>query len=180
MIVNSKFTYNNIDWDAVVSINLIGVKFTTRIIIESTEICYNIGLSGLNLNLFSYQYQTQFYVTLENCIANKNNWPYHGIEIHVQSAIYTVFVTTLVLRNVSITNNNMTGLAVYHTAVVVNGTSVFYNNTGIDGGGLAMYGDSYLMFHKYSILNFTKNSAKNRGGAIFVNTQLAFAPCFFQ
>ena len=68
-----------------------------------------IGLSGLNLNLFSYQYQTQFYVTLENCIANKNNWPYHGIEI--QSAIYTVFVTTLVLRNVSITNNNMTGLA---------------------------------------------------------------------
>ena len=41
-------------------------------------------------------------------------------------------------------NNNMAGLTVYHTAVVVNGTLVFHNNTGIDGGGLSMYGDSYL------------------------------------
>ena len=56
VIVNSKFTYNNIDWDAVVSINLIGVKFTTRIIIQSTEMCHNIGKYGLNLKLLSYQY----------------------------------------------------------------------------------------------------------------------------
>ena len=179
VIINSIFTYNNIDWDAVVSINLIGVKFTTRIIIQSTEMCHNIGKYGLNLNLFSYQYQTQFFVTILNFIANNNSLPYHSGGI--RPAIYAVFVTTLVLKNVSITNNtNMTGLAVYHTAVVVNGTVVFYNNTGFNGGGLAMYGNSYLMFHKDSILNFTNNSAKHRGGAIFVDTQLEFAPCFFQ
>ena len=84
------------------------------------------------------------------------------------------------LHNVSITNNTMTGLAVYHTAVVVNGTVIFHNNTGIDGGGLAMYGNSYLMLHKGAILNFTNNSAKHRGGAIFAETQLELAPCFFQ
>ena len=44
---------------------------------------------------------------------------------------------------------------------------------------IAVYGDSYLMFHEDSILKFTNNSAKQRGGAIFVDTQLAFAPCFF-
>ena len=84
----------------------------------------------------------------------------------------------------SITNNNMTGLSVYRTTVVVNSnsSSVFYNNTGIDGGGLAMYEDSYLMFEQDSLLNFTINRAKNRGGAIFVDssTQYMKFACFFQ
>ena len=179
VIVNSTFTYNKNSIDrSVLFINVIGVKFTTRIMIHSTEMCHNTGLSGLNLNFFSYEYQSQFFVTLENFITNNNSSPYY----EVGAAIHAVYVTALVLHNVSITNNkNMTGLQVYHTAVIVNGTSVFHNNTGgIDGGGLAMYGDSYLMFHEDSILKFTNNSAKQRGGAIFVDTQLAFAPCFFQ
>ena len=181
VIVNSNFTYNKNHIDrSVVSINLIGVKFTTRILIQSTEICHNIGWFGLNLDLFSYEYKSQLFVILENVIANNNSWPYHGDII--RSALTAVFVTTLVLKNVSITNNNMAGLAVYHTAVVVHGTSVFHNNTGIDGGGLAIFGNSYLMFHKNSIINFSNNSAKHRGGAIFVDTQLVHvnAPCFFQ
>ena len=179
VIVNSKFNHNNITGvDAVLSINLIGVKFTARIIIHSTEICHNIGI-GLAMYFFSYKYQSQFFVTLNNFIADNNIWLY---ENGLQSAITALFVTTLVLANVSITNNyNMTGLAAYHTAVMVNGTaSVFHNNTGIDGGGLAMYGNSYLMFHNDSTLNFTNNTAKHRGGAIFVDTELFYTPCFFQ
>ena len=90
-------------------------------------------------------------------------------------------VTSLVLNNVSITNNNMTGLRACRIAVVINGTSVFDNNTGIDGGGLAMYGGSYLVFKNNSLLNFTNNRAKQKGGAIFVNTQLTKnSPCFYQ
>ena len=53
-ILNSNFTNNTVN-GAVVSINVIGVKFTTRIMIQSTAICHNIGFG---LNLFSYQYQT--------------------------------------------------------------------------------------------------------------------------
>ena len=177
VIVNSNFTYNKNSIDrSVVSITVIGVKFTTTIIIQSTEICHSIGWIGLNLNFFSYEYQSQVFVILENFIANNNSSPYR----EVKAAVYAVYVTRLVLNNVSITNNTMTGLSVYHTAVVVNGTSVFHNNTGIDGGGLAMYGDSYLVFRNDSLLNFTNNSANHRGGAIFVDTQLVFAPCFFQ
>ena len=181
VIVNSNFTYNNNNKGdhAVVLINVIGVKFTTKILIQASEICHNIGWFGLKLNLFSYEYHSQFFVTLENFTANNNSWPYFGDRI--RSAIQAIYVTSLALKNVSITNNNnMAGLTVYHTAVVVNGTLVFHNNTGIDGGGLSMYGDSYLMFHRDSIVNFTNNSAKHKGGAIFVDSQLAFAPCFFQ
>ena len=74
----------------------------------------------------------------------------------------------------------MTGLYALQIALVVNGTSVFHNNTGIDGGGLALYRNSYLVFHENSVLNFTNNTAQ-RGGAIFVDDQPGVQdPCFFQ
>ena len=179
-IVNSKFNRNNSSGElgmAVMSVYLMGVKFTTKIKIQATEMSHNIiGLSGLEIDLFSNQYQSQCFVTLENFIAKNNSLFY----CNKPSTIFINFVTTLVLKQVSITNNNMTGLTAYHTAIVVNGTSVFHNNTGIDGGGLILYGSSHLVLHKGSFLNFTNNSAKNRGGAIFVYTQLGRAPCFFQ
>ena len=76
----------------------------------------------------------------------------------------------------------MTGLYALQTALVVNGTSVFHNGTGIDGGGLALYRNSYLVFNFYenSVLNFTNNTAQ-RGGAIFVDDQPGVEdPYFFQ
>ena len=114
------------------TIGFVGVKFSTAITIESTEICHNIG-SGLQLYHFSYEQQSQLLVTLLNVIASSNSLP--SFPNNGSSTISAYFVTRLVLNNVSITNNNMTGLSVYRTAVVVNGTSVFHNNTGIDGGG---------------------------------------------
>ena len=179
-ITNSTFTYNNNnDGNGVVSINLVGVKFITNVTIRSTEICHNIGF-GLKINLFSYQYSSNFIVTLENFYVTNNSWPYDISDI--QPTVYAVFVGIFELRNVSITNNiNMTGLAAYHSNIVVNGTVVFHNNTGIiDGGGLALYANSYLVLHEHAVINFTYNSAKLRGGAIFVEKQLDNAPCFFQ
>ena len=74
----------------------------------------------------------------------------------------------------------MTGLYALQTALVVNGTSVFHNNTGIDGGGLALYRNSYLVFYENSLLNLTNNGAQ-RGGAIFVDDQPGVRDlCFFQ
>ena len=179
-IVNSTFTYNdNYDGNEVVSINLVGVKFITKVTILSTEICHNIGF-GLKINLFSYQYSSKFFVALENFAVTNNSWPYEIGDI--QPSVYAVFVAIFELRNVSISNNsNMTGLAAYHSNIVMNGTVVFHNNTGItDGGGLALYANSYLVLHEHAVINFTYNSAKLRGGAIFVEKQLDNAPCFFQ
>ena len=175
-IINSHFNYNN-NTNAVVSINAIDVIFTKRIIMQSTEMCHNIGYV-LDLKHYSYRYQTKFFVTLENFIANNNTCP--NLANGPRTVINALFVTNLVLNNVSITNNSMTGLAAFNTAVVVNGTSLFYNNTGINGGGLAMYANSFLVFYNNSILNFTYNSAKQRGGTIFVDAVPDYNSCFFQ
>ena len=81
----------------------------------------------------------------------------------------------------SISNNNMTGLFACHTAVTVKGIHQSSTTTlhGIDGGGLAMYDGFYLIFEENSFLNFTNNSAMQKGGAIFVEMQLPNSFCFF-
>ena len=175
-IVNSKFSYNN-NSDPVMIFGLLAVTLASKITIESTEISNNIG-SGVIFYLLSNEQQVQLLVTLSNVIAKNNSNPFNNNSR--SCTIRTDTVTALVLHNVSITNNNMTGLRLYRTAVVVNGTSVFHNNTGIDGGGLAMYGESYLLFGEDSILNFINNTARDRGGAIFVSNKRERIPCFFQ
>ena len=174
LIVNSKFSYNN-NSGPVLKFGLLDVTFTSKITIESTEICNNIA-SGVLFYLLSNQQQVQLLITLSNVIAKNNSHPSNSNSYTIR----TDTVTALELNNVSITNNNMTGLRVYRTAIVVKGTSVFHNNTGIDGGGLAMYGDSYILFGKDSILNFTNNKARDRGGAIYVSNKQERIPCFFQ
>ena len=190
VIANSSFTYNN----GGIYIEFIA-DYSPRITVYSTVISHNMGPNGISF--VSYAYQSQFHVTLQNVIVNNNTYifPYSNINSRQYSysdtsngidlsAVHAEFVTTLVLNNVSITNNTMTGLTVYNSAVIVNGnsTSVFHNNTGIDGGGLAMYGNSYLVFQEYSLLNFTNNKAKHRGGAIFVDSSTKYVKfaCFFQ
>ena len=183
-ILNSEFRNNNNydDNGGIVSITLFGVKFTTKINIQSTKISHNNGRFILKMDILSSQYQSQCFVTLENFIANNNTFEL-TLDFLSSSAIITNFVTALVLKNVSIANNSMTGLTVFQTTVEVMGTSIFHNNIGsYDGGGLSMHGSSYLLLHEHSILNFTNNRAMDRGGAIFVDTcnDLEKAPCFFQ
>ena len=175
-IDNSKFTNNNSSSNGSVVIGFDGIKFLSTVTIKSTEMLHNIG-SGLQLYLSSHHHQRQLLVTLINVIVSNNSCPSNSIII--KSTLGAKNIDRLELNNVRISNNNMTGLSAYNTAITVKGTSVFHNNTGTDGGGLAMYGGSYLMFDEHSFLNFTNNGAQ-KGGAIFVETQLQNSFCFFQ
>ena len=91
------------------------------------------------------------------------------------SSYCAVFVTTLVIKNLSITNNDMVGLAVYHTAVVVNGTSVFHNK-------LALMEVDWLCMET-PILCFTKILSLISQITVQSTEEEPFllnAPCFFQ
>ena len=174
LIVNSKFIYTKS-----IEIKFNSINYSMAIMIKSTEISHNIF--GQNaLYVASYTYQDLVKIVLQNVILNNNSC--NSIQNLLLSSlppstVCTEFVT-LVLNNVSITNNNATGLLAYRTVIFAS-TSVFHNNTSTDGGGLAMYGESYVVFEENSLLNFTNNKAQ-RGGAIFVNTLSANFPCFYQ
>ena len=186
-IANSKFVYIK-EFERLgygIGFEFQGINYPVKIMIESTEISHNVVTQSA-LQISSYTYQSQVQIVLQNVTINNNSCSWsqnvnrNKSTSEQPSAVRAVFVSGLVLNNVSITNNNVTGLLAYRTAVVINGTSVFHNNTGIDGGGLAMYGESYLVFEENSLLNFTSNIAKQRGGAVFVNTLLPNSPCFYQ
>ena len=160
-----------------------GLKRLPKIKIDSTEISHNqVFLCVLHILSTAYQ-RPQLYASLVNVIVNNNSLTDQGNSLYRPSAVRAFSVNTLTLNNVTITNNNMTGLWVFETAIVVNrnSTTVFHNNTGIDvGGGLIMIDDSYLVFEDHSIINFTKNSAE-KGGAIYVeNNGLSKSACFYQ
>ena len=193
VIANSSFTYNN----GGINIEFIGTGYSPQVLVYSTKISHSTGPGGIVL--VSYTYQSLFHVTLQNVTVNNNNYlsSYSNIQsrqysysstengLDQSSAVHAEFVTTLVLINVSITDNTMTGLTLYSSTVVLsdNSISIVHNNTGIDGGGLAMYGKSYLVFQEYSLLNFTNNKAKHRGGAMFVDKSTQYInnyACFFQ
>ena len=187
-IANSKFIYIKGRVECI-GFDFQGINYPVRITIESNEISHNVVTpSALYIVTYAYQSQVQTFlqnVTMYNnsCSWSQNNFNSNKSNTLQPSAVHAEFVSSLVLNNVSIANNNATGLLAYRTVIILNSnsTSVFHNNTGIDGGGLAMYGESYLMFEENSLLNFTNNSATQKGGAIFVNTQLTnYSPCFYQ
>ena len=164
-IANSKFIYIK---GRVECIGFVfqGINYPVRIMIESTEISHNVVTQSA-LYIVTYAYQSQVLTFLQNVTINNNSCSWSQNDFNNKStsqqpsAVHAEFVSGLVLNNVSITNNNATGLLAYRTVIFVNSnsTSVFHNNTGIDGGGLAMYGESYLVFEENSLLNFTNNMA---------------------
>ena len=180
-ITNSKFIYKIIGILGCIELQFQGIDYPVIIIMQSTEISHNVVAQSA-LYISSYAYQQQVQVVLQNVTINNNSLYNSMITSQQPSAVRVEFVSSLVLHNVSITNNNMTGLLAYRTVIIVNSnsTSVFHNNTGIDGGGLAMYENTYLVFEENSLLNFTNNMAKERGGAIYVHTIQSYSPCFFQ
>ena len=181
-IVNSKLIY--LKGYQSIRFELQGINYPVKIKIESTEISHNVVTQNA-LYIGSYAYQDKVNIVLHNVTVNNNScgWTnYDNNSTFLQpSAVRTEFVN-LVLNKVNITNNNGTGLLAYRTVILINSnsTSIFHNNTGIDGGGLAMYGESYLVFKENSVLHFINNKAMNKGGAIFVNVILPNFPCFYQ
>ena len=181
-IINSQFIYNK----GACYFFFQGIYYPVNITIKSTEFSHNTVTSDSILQFSSYAYQEKVRIVLQNVTINNNSFIWSKNDINntsllQPSAVHAEFVD-LVLNIVKFINNNATGLLCYSTVVLVNSnsTSVFHNNTGIDGGGLAMYGDSYLLFEDNSILIFTKNKAKQKGGAIFIHTILPKSPCFYQ
>ena len=80
------------------------------------------------------------------------------------------------------------GSAVYLSSSVLefdeDSIVIFHNNTGHNGGAIAMYGSSAIYINNGSTFNFTNNMAYLMGGAIYseavIVLQLSYYNCFIQ
>ena len=77
------------------------------------------------------------------------------------------------LTNVSITSNTVaSGLTLKRAIVTVSDSLLISNNTGTNGGGLAVYDDSYLKLLPGAQVDIVGNHATEKGGGIYTNNYL--------
>ena len=65
--------------------------------------------------------------------------------------------------------HNTTGLLGVNSQLTFDGHSLFVNNSGIYGGGIALYESSKLLIRKHANMSFVNNHANESGGGIHVS-----------
>ena len=74
----------------------------------------------------------------------------------------------ILLSDVNFSLNNGSAVVLDSADVQINGIVVFSNNTGGNGGAIALYGGSILHLARQSQLQFLNNICYQKGGAIYV------------
>ena len=75
----------------------------------------------------------------------RDNQPFekHTCNSSVESTIIVQNVADIVFDCINVFNNPTAGLVAYSSTMVFRGNSIFFNNSGFDSGGMALYGLSY-------------------------------------
>ena len=184
-IVNSEFSHNSVTNHGGIRINSFTSLLTVRI--ENCLIYNNTGNIGSALSVFaSRSFETSPILALmiiTNLTVNENSL------INFNEPL----VGTVLLQNLDISvsrliisNNRGTGMVALGSILRITGsTNVYRNNSGINGGALALYESSYIILEPPVHIRFLNNWAESKGGGIFVG-QLTYTAkniqttCFYQ
>ena len=113
-------------------------------------------------------------VELQNC-EFRDNKICSNMQRYEQSIVGTgtvyVDVASVVLKNVLFSSNNGTALVLDLSSVYILGNVSFHNNSGDEGGAVALFGRSKIVLGENSSLLFNSNNAALRGGAIYAYSQ---------
>ena len=110
-------------------------------------------------------------VTIEN----------HSISNGLFSLLNFYSIHQLEITDILILNNGYGGLALYDSVAHFRGNNTFINNSAVNGGGISVYGNSYIFLDANSTLLIINNTANHFGGAIYVSQeQHFFRWCFMQ
>ena len=86
-----------------------------------------------------------------------------------QSAVVVVNVNNVTFDQLEVSNHNTTGLVAENSLITFDGHNIIGNNTGIYGGGIALYKSSQLLVNQNTNVSFINNHASKSGGGIFVS-----------
>ena len=85
-----------------------------------------------------------------------------------RSAVVLFNIFNITFEQIEISNHNTTGLICDNSVITIKRQNMFANNSGIYGGGIALYDFSQLLVNQNTNISFFNNHASNSGGGIFV------------
>ena len=150
-----------------------------------------VGFATKNLNENSLGPGQSYKVYFIDCIIEENKIIFtEDGKVIGQGALYSEEVS-LHFSNITFKKNNGTAVVLDSSSLLLTGNAIFYENSGLEGGGIALYGHSWIMLRERSKLLFIRNIAERKGGAIYVKapgpsrlafqtTELQTSRCFFR
>ena len=85
-----------------------------------------------------------------------------------QSAVVLINTNDIIFDKIEVSNHNTNGLVGDNSLITFDGHNMFVNNSGIYGGGIALYDSSQLLLNQNANISFVNNYASKSGGGIFV------------
>ena len=134
---------------------------------SSCSIYNNTAYYGSGLFIVSLQPTSTSRIHFTNVSFQFNKLP-KKLNIY-QSAVFLMNIENVVFSQIDISNHNTTGLVSINSPIIFDGHSTFVNNSGINGGGIALYGFCQLLLKQNTNLSFVNNHASKLGGGIFVS-----------
>ena len=173
-IKDSTFLHNFAGALGIMYFQGVNVNLLQHVSIKNVHLSDNIGFLGIGISLsgqstgigapISYVMEN---VSIENSLHNPSANPYNNF---TGSALFLYSVYNVTINGLSVKNNDANGALVLNSAIVVTGkNNYFVNNTGYKGGGIAFYGNSFLILFYPAVISFIDNHATETGGAIFVD-----------
>ena len=155
---------------------------------------FAIGLSTINLNPDVIGPGMSYHLIIENCIFKGNLMILtEDKKVIGHGALYSEQAPVILKGANSFFNNNNTVVVLDSSSLYFaqNSNVTFYNNNGIEGGAIALYGLSWILLGENATLLFRDNVARVRGGAIyaksggptrvsFQTTELSTSGCFIR
>lgn len=113
---------------------------------------------------------TEQHVNIHNVtVMGLHSLSYLNDVVIISAAVLLWSVRQAVISNLSVMDNNCTGLVLLDSIVEFKGGNIFFNNSGYNGGGLAIYYGSYIVLGPSVTLQIVKNSAEQFGGGVYVS-----------
>lgn len=184
-ILNSEFSHNSVNNHG--GVRIISSTPLLSMRIENCLIYNNTGNIGSALNVFASRSfdssQILAVMTITNLTVNENSL----INFN-EPLVGTILLQNLDIsvRRLIISNNRGTGMVALGSILRFTGSeNIYRNNSGINGGALALYESSYIILKPPVNISFLNNWADSKGGGIFVG-QLTYTArniqttCFYQ
>uniref|UniRef100_A0A1X7U274 Right handed beta helix domain-containing protein n=1 Tax=Amphimedon queenslandica TaxID=400682 RepID=A0A1X7U274_AMPQE len=172
--------------------NIKGVESQSTIGVEDYHF-HNNSNDGLHFDIKKDYFQLSNHhidITVKSCSIHDNVW--HGLSIigHLSTSAHISVIDTelvrnkagneiagclyILLNNITVTNSLSTGLVIISSVVTVENRSVFKNNTGVVGGGMAINSSSIVALSPPANLEFIDNLATYKGGGIYLDEKSDF------